>query len=96
MFANITIDFLLTMDTEVTNVPLFIMVTRVTSAHWVRLLEGTKGFLSEDISCSVLLLDWGDRLHSAACYTGVTVCRLRPAIHRASLNWQLAGQHRSA
>jgi hypothetical protein len=53
MVANITIDFLLTMGTEVTNVPVFTivtMVTRFTSAHWARLLEGAKGFISEDIS----------------------------------------------
>jgi hypothetical protein len=83
MFANITFDFLFTMGTDVTNVPLFTiitMVTRVTSAHWVRLLEGTKGFISEDISCSVLLLDWGGCLLMAACNTpsGVELAAGRP------------------
>jgi hypothetical protein len=91
MFANITIDFLLTMGTDVTNVPLFTtvtMVTRVTSAHWVRLLEGAKGFISENILCSVLLLDWGDRLLTAACNTPnvveLAVGRPTPQCLRAS------------
>jgi hypothetical protein len=70
--ANITIGFLLTMGTEVTNVPQFTIVTmviRVNGAQWVRLLEGAKGFISEDISWSVLLLEWGDRLLTAVCNT---------------------------
>jgi hypothetical protein len=63
MVANITIDFLFTMGAEVTNDPLFTVVTVVTmviNARWFRLREGAKGYTSENISCSVLVLDWGE------------------------------------
>lgn len=60
MVANITIDFLLTMTTEVTNVPLFTIVT-VTIAPWARLREGAKRSAAEYIPCTVLLLDCADR-----------------------------------